>query len=70
MFFKGCGVCVEHLILVFKLYGLYFSKELILFDTKRYMKRISEATGSSYSSDMIRASGSELKEPRLIPWHA
>ena len=39
--------------------------ELILFGTKRYMKRIPEAMGSSYSSDMIRASGSELKKPRL-----
>ena len=51
--------------LVLNLHGLYLSNDFILSGTKKIMKHISGLKGSSYFSDMIHTSHSELEDAML-----
>lgn len=53
--------------LVLNLHGLYLSNEFILSGTNKVVKHILGLKGSSYFSDMIHTSQSELKEAMLTP---
>ena len=53
--------------LVLNLHGLYLLNDFILSGTKGVIKHISGLKGSSYSSDMIHSSQSEIEEAILNP---